>query len=239
MPRRRQNSTVASALMAAKSFILYSFIATYANAFGRTSHSSSRIIDRTSRGKPPPLYYIDHDPMIEQSIKLQPVTGIATLDPMHKKQPKKQARSNKSRSTPLRPKSKYNKGLQDKTWNEQYTALLKFKQQYGHCQVPQNYAPSPKLGQWVMAQRRYYKLNTSLTERSAQRLQLLKEVGFVFKVSKRGPRLISLNGRDKRGNTTSIRDMDDFVGYMVENEDAISEKEKVDAWRERFSVYQK
>lgn len=90
-----------------------------------------------------------------------------------------------------------------------------------------------------MAQRRYYKVNKDLTERSKQRKQLLKDVGFVFKVNRRGPRLIPINGRDKRGISTRIQDMDDFVGFMVENEAIISEKDKIDAWRARFSVYQK
>jgi hypothetical protein len=52
-------------------------------------------------------------------------------------------------------------------------------------------------------------------------------------------RKVNGNGRDRRGNTTNVCDMDDFVEFMVENEDRISEEEKLDAWRQRFSVYER
>lgn len=92
-----------------------------------------------------------------------------------------------------------------------------------------------------MSQRRHFQRKNvqRLSPRFQHRYQLLQEIGFVFRVDRRGPRMRSL-GRDRRGNNTSgIRDMDDFVEFLVENEDRISEEEKLNAWKERFRVYEK
>lgn len=242
MYSRQRNDTSSNTTI--KSFLLYSFIiASSTNGFGRTSHScTTRIRDRTSVYKPSPLYYIDHDPIIEQTIQLQPITAVTTFnDTAGTIKSKQKTTSNKQ--TTVQSPSKYN-GTQDKTWNEQYQALLEFKQKYGHCQVPQTYPPSPKLGLWVMSQRRHFNKNKVLTPRFQHRYQLLQDIGFLFRVDRRGPRMVSLrkvngNGRDRRGNTTNVCDMDDFVEFMVENEDRISEEEKLDAWRQRFSVYER
>eukprot|EP00984_Skeletonema_dohrnii_P030330 scaffold21730_cov116-Skeletonema_dohrnii-CCMP3373.AAC.7 len=38
---------------------------------------------------------------------------------------------------------------QRNSWDRKFNDLLEFKQQHGHCDVPQTYAPNPKLGVWV------------------------------------------------------------------------------------------
>eukprot|EP00984_Skeletonema_dohrnii_P027840 scaffold17533_cov113-Skeletonema_dohrnii-CCMP3373.AAC.1 len=38
---------------------------------------------------------------------------------------------------------------QRNAWDRKFNELLEFKQQHGHCDVPQTYAPNPKLGLWV------------------------------------------------------------------------------------------
>ena len=43
-------------------------------------------------------------------------------------------------------------------WNEQFSELMKFNQQWGHCDFPQKYAKNPKLGQWVNHWRCQYRL---------------------------------------------------------------------------------
>jgi len=46
----------------------------------------------------------------------------------------------------------------DSAWNERFAALAKFKSQFGHCMVPARYSADPRLGHWVMTQRRQFHL---------------------------------------------------------------------------------
>jgi len=41
----------------------------------------------------------------------------------------------------------------DIQWNEKYSLLKDFKEENGHCNVPQNYNINPSLGRWVIRQR--------------------------------------------------------------------------------------
>ena len=43
------------------------------------------------------------------------------------------------------------------TRNEKLSELLEFKQEWGHCDVPQKYANNPKLNKWVNTQRCQYR----------------------------------------------------------------------------------
>ena len=43
-------------------------------------------------------------------------------------------------------------------WDKQFLELLVFKNHHGHCRVPLNYPPNPKLAIWAKRQRREYKL---------------------------------------------------------------------------------
>jgi len=185
---------------------------------------------RTSR-----LYYINHDPILENSIKYLESSDISKLEPLRINGVDITSKTGQ----PVRTKTvneQNEPGIQDRRWNTQYAHLLEFKHQHGHCLVPQHYPPNPKLGLWVMAQRRYYKLNKGLTQRHKERRQLLNRAGFVFSVDRRGPRMAKLKERSKDKN---IKDMDNFVGFMIDNKNELSEVEKREAWKMRFSVYQK
>ena len=65
--------------------------------------------------------------------------------------------------------------------------LEEFKEEYGHCMVPQNWDGSPGLGMWVLNIRKLYKrLGTEgrsmprFSHLSDERIKLLNEMGFVW-----------------------------------------------------------
>jgi superfamily II DNA or RNA helicase len=64
----------------------------------------------------------------------------------------------------------------NETWKKRYEELKKFKKKYGHCNVPHKYKDNPRLGGWVVQQRKFCKKNF-LTE---ERLGLLKKLNFSF-----------------------------------------------------------
>jgi hypothetical protein len=197
------------------SLLLTSIVLLAAHGFGRSSLLSARIPDR----KPTTLFYIDHDPVLERSIARPPL-------PTSNKKIKKL-------------KTQSNGGVQDQSWNEQYQALLQFKRHHGHCLVPQHYPPNTKLGHWVMAQRRYFSQNKSFSIRQMQRRDLLKDAGFVFRVDRRGPRMSKMNFNGEiKSRSKQIDEMEDFVGFMIANDKQLSEKDKREAWKKRFSVYE-
>ncbi|CAJ1945913.1 unnamed protein product [Cylindrotheca closterium] len=71
---------------------------------------------------------------------------------------------------------------QDAQWQEQFEALLKYKQQFGHCNVPHTYEHDLALSRWVKRQRCQYKLKLDgkRTSMSAERQQKLDDEGFVW-----------------------------------------------------------
>ncbi len=68
-------------------------------------------------------------------------------------------------------------------WEEKYKQLEGFKQTYGHCQVPANWAANPSLGVWVFRQRKRYRQGI-LAEHRKEKLDQLQ---FEWQV-KKGPR---------------------------------------------------
>lgn len=62
-------------------------------------------------------------------------------------------------------------------WKESYQALLEFKKEYGHCNVP---TTKSTLGRWVSSQRANYK-NEKLED---EKIFLLANVGFKWKWSR-------------------------------------------------------
>eukprot|EP00579_Thalassiosira_antarctica_P005289 CAMPEP_0201902528 /NCGR_PEP_ID=MMETSP0902-20130614/55000_1 /ASSEMBLY_ACC=CAM_ASM_000551 /TAXON_ID=420261 /ORGANISM="Thalassiosira antarctica, Strain CCMP982" /LENGTH=497 /DNA_ID=CAMNT_0048436531 /DNA_START=126 /DNA_END=1616 /DNA_ORIENTATION=+ len=68
---------------------------------------------------------------------------------------------------------------QKKIWNEKYDLLVEYKQEHGHCNVPQSgIFNSQNLGSWVDTQRRSYRKGTLLHDR----LVRLNEIGFNWSV---------------------------------------------------------
>ncbi|KAG7340322.1 helicase domain protein [Nitzschia inconspicua] len=71
---------------------------------------------------------------------------------------------------------------QTSQWDDRFSELLRFQQEYGHLLVPHSYLPNPKLSQWVKRQRNQYKrkqmgLHSTLTN---EREELLLGAGFIF-----------------------------------------------------------
>jgi hypothetical protein len=60
----------------------------------------------------------------------------------------------------------------DAEWEQNFVTLSAFKAEHGHCRVPQNYTTNPKLGRWVVGQRRFYSRGI-LTEERITRLESL------------------------------------------------------------------
>ncbi len=71
--------------------------------------------------------------------------------------------------------------LIDKSWENSFFKLCKFKEINGHCNVPKRYANDPSLARWVMTQRKSYK-DGKLSEK---RIKKLNEICFQW-YQKRG-----------------------------------------------------
>ena len=63
-------------------------------------------------------------------------------------------------------------------WMDMYMRLIKYKEEYGTTTVPVIYEPDQKLGNWVTAQRRYFKQ----CRINQERIDLLNKIGFVWHV---------------------------------------------------------
>mmetsp|Transcript_26190 Transcript_26190/g.53347 ORF Transcript_26190/g.53347 Transcript_26190/m.53347 type:complete len:548 (-) Transcript_26190:377-2020(-) len=66
------------------------------------------------------------------------------------------------------------------SWNRRYEELKAFKERFGHCNVPQNYAENTSLGIWVNKQRMEHKNREEGKQSSLNddRLYRLQEIGF-------------------------------------------------------------
>mmetsp|Transcript_4222 Transcript_4222/g.5937 ORF Transcript_4222/g.5937 Transcript_4222/m.5937 type:complete len:439 (+) Transcript_4222:42-1358(+) len=69
---------------------------------------------------------------------------------------------------------------QRNAWDRKFNELLEFKQQHGHCDVPQTYAQNPKLGVWVNKQRMEHKNREdgNISTLTDERLERLQGIGF-------------------------------------------------------------
>jgi hypothetical protein len=74
-----------------------------------------------------------------------------------------------------------NNGVQTKKWEERFDDLLAYKDEHGHCQVPQSY---PGLGPWVKRQRKEgTQMRRNLKSRLTQeKIDTLTAAGFVWEV---------------------------------------------------------
>ncbi len=65
-------------------------------------------------------------------------------------------------------------------WNERYQELVKFKQENGHCIVPQLYTKVKGLGKWVSKQREQYKnlVDGKYSFITEERIEQLDAIGF-------------------------------------------------------------
>jgi hypothetical protein len=63
-------------------------------------------------------------------------------------------------------------------WMTRYKQLVKYKREFGDCCVPKPYKPNLSLGNWVAAQRRFFKINSLSEDRVAH----LNDIGFTWEV---------------------------------------------------------
>jgi len=71
---------------------------------------------------------------------------------------------------------------QAENWTEKFEELLQFRNENGHCLVPNCHPQNPALAQWTKRQRYQYKLKldgkrSTITD---ERIRVLEEVGFVW-----------------------------------------------------------
>ena len=66
-------------------------------------------------------------------------------------------------------------------WDQHYAELVRFKDQYGHCKVPQLFKENPALGLWVRGQRAYRRKGMLPFEK----IELLDKLGFVWEGRRR------------------------------------------------------
>jgi hypothetical protein len=147
-------------------------------------------------------------------------------------------------------------------WLERYNELKDYYIEHGHCILPQVYAPNPKLGLWVMQQRRQYTFLTRGKQSSfngpdgMRRIRMLEDIDFVWRVGRgsgcRHP--TSLNKSLQRSlyhhhhNVVKksmpslddeIIDAVDFESYLLgkRRECSYSDEELREAWRHRFILF--
>ena len=101
------------------------------------------------------------------------------------------------------------KGKALRTWDVYFNALLKFKEKYGHTNIPLGYADDPNLGKWAYQQRlnfTYHVKGRSTTPIVKQRLDQLKNIGFNFYVDKKdkGKKQKKRNKKQKKRNEGKI-----------------------------------
>ncbi|KAL7481401.1 hypothetical protein ACHAW6_007082 [Cyclotella cf. meneghiniana] len=247
MHSRPRNRIVQSLATVFLPFYVNSLFVIPIHSFGISPQPSMQIPGSLSLRTTSTLYYLDRDPLMEMaSFQRHESAGeILIADPQSILQ--NHTKTCDSALQLLRKSDRSTKPTQShtKTWNIRYKDLVEFKREHGHCLVPQHYPPNPKLGLWVMAQRRYYKLQSrkkgdkKLSLRHKHRIRLLEHVGFVFDVKRRGPRLPKIHhmSRCTEDSGNEVHAIEDFVGFLIENKYTDEEKRK--AWKLRFRMYEK
>ncbi|KAL7523616.1 hypothetical protein ACHAWF_000594 [Thalassiosira exigua] len=237
------------------------------HGFNIISYHSGR---RRPRNTMPPLYYTDVEPEIRSvtvplivdfnttSILVEPAAGgslgasSTALAPESKAplQPaSKPAASNKSAQAAADGKSKPTRSHKV-TWQTRYNQLVQYNAEHGHCRVPQSYGANPKLGLWVMQQRRQYTLQQKGKSSSfngqggKKRVELLDDIGFVWRVERRGPRgAYGTLRRMKEGAGRTASSGDDVVNvanfeeYLIRKSGDYTDDQIRDAWRQRFEIF--
>lgn len=252
-----------STVVSCKALLLLSLISASSGFNINTNHNGSG--NRVRRM--PPLFYTDIEPEI-RSITVPPPPVIdfnGTKSNLYKtnnndahdesnmlnsscrRKPSKRTK-NKSMTTTTTTDaspSSNNKGKKthDSVWHRHYADLQQYKEKYGNCLVPQNYADNRKLGLWVMQQRRQYTLmqqgkNSSLSgKRGDYRLQLLDDIGFVWRLDRRGPRgsygVLRRASNQAEHETHTVAN---FEQYMLEKCSDYTDDEKRDVWLKRFEI---
>jgi len=79
----------------------------------------------------------------------------------------------------------------DELWWQRYNELVGFKEDHGHCNVPQRYLPNKALGKWVHKQRQEFKKIRSKepSTLNIRRFEALRKIGFQCTTSNRAEAL--------------------------------------------------
>jgi len=74
------------------------------------------------------------------------------------------------------------RAYQAENWTEKFEELLQFRDENGHCLVPNCHPENPELAQWTKRQRYQYKLNMDgkRSTITSERIRALDEAGFVW-----------------------------------------------------------
>lgn len=236
-------------------------------------HGTARPHQRTTNM--PPLFYTDIEPEI-RAITVPPINlqhfNDTISSPTHYKDRRKKkdvsaadidnddkATTKRKRGRPATKPKKTEKQIaaykpHKVVWNKRYNELIEYLEEHGHCMVPQRY---PKLGLWVMQQRRQYALlhqegkkSSFDSEDGAERIKLLEDIGFVWRVEKGGPRGVVNGGlRRMRHRHDTVIKKEGFISekdeimfavdmekYMIEKKYETDE-EKINAWRQRYELF--
>ena len=189
----------------------------------------------------PPLIYVDGKPMITQDDEVDVLNSSVST---REKKDKPNRSTKKTKRSTTKSSARKEKKSHETVWHQHYADLLQYKEEHGNCIVPQNYSDK-KLGLWVMQQRRQYTLlqqgkNSSLSgKRGEYRLRLLEEIGFVWRLDRRGPRgSYGALRRMQKLTGHEIHTVKNFEQYMIEKGANFSEDQKRAAWLKRFEVLQ-
>lgn len=243
------NSCGAILILIALLTLSYGFNANTAQTNAGGQHRTRRM---------PPLFYTDIEPEIRAITIPRPVidfnvTSIAnnldvagssiSITTKKKSVSKKKTKNLKKSSVAKKSSPHKEKKTHEAVWHRHYSDLLQYKEEYGNCLVPQNYPEDRKLGLWVMQQRRQYSLlqqekNSSLSgKRGVYRRQLLEQIGFVWRLDRRGPR--GSYGSLRRTTLLTgheIHTVANFEHYMLEEGADYTEDQKRGAWLKRFEI---
>ena len=82
-------------------------------------------------------------------------------------------------------------------WNERFEELKEYKAEHGHCNVPYRNESNKALGIWVYRQRHQYKkmLEGSHSHMTRERMTMLENIGFEWKLKKNVPKHTSWDER--------------------------------------------
>jgi len=151
----------------------------------------SDIVPMMPRSGPQPLKVqgFDSDVDVDDIDVDAIVGGNSNIDKLVSHQPNHIASStiNQSQSTQFQTPSSRMKEVkfrayQAENWTEKFEELLRFREENGHCLVPNCHPENPALAQWTKRQRYQYKLKQDAKRSTItdERVIALDEVGFVW-----------------------------------------------------------
>mmetsp|Transcript_20205 Transcript_20205/g.43976 ORF Transcript_20205/g.43976 Transcript_20205/m.43976 type:complete len:721 (-) Transcript_20205:259-2421(-) len=134
---------------------------------------------------------IDSDCVNVEGVDVEVDVAVLVGSGNHLDDKRSSNRSHTTPNSPLKPnlelelnssgKVKF-RAYQAENWTEKFDELLKFREETGHCLVPNSHPQNPALAQWTKRQRYQYKLKqegkrSTITD---ERVRALEEAGFIW-----------------------------------------------------------